>query len=225
MDKVVLRKWLKAGVVEKGKLFPTEQGTPQGGIISPTLANMVLDGLEERLAKTIRKKKKDGNVIFNPMINLVRYADDFIVTGCTPEVLEHAKNVISEFLQERGLSLSEEKTKIVHIETGFDFLGQNVRMYGGKLLIKPSKDAAKKVLKKIRMTIQANKAVNQEILIGLLNPIITPLLVRHSAVSITKSGRRYGIGRSEGTEIKACAGCENAISTPSIGALGHSPAI
>ena len=101
------------------------------------------------------------------MINLVRYADDFIITGSTPEALERAKEVVREFLQERGLSLSEEKTRIVHIETGFDFLGQNVRMYGGKLLIKPSKDSVKRALTKIRCTIQENKAVNQEILIGL----------------------------------------------------------
>ncbi len=172
MDKAILRKWLKAGVIEKGKLFATEEGTPQGGIISPTLANMVLDGLEERLNRSIRQKKSNGNVIFNPMINLVRYADDFIITGSTPEVLERAKEVTCEFLQERGLSLSEEKTRVVHIETGFDFLGQNVRMYGGKLLIKPSKDSVKRALTKIRSTIQENKAVNQEILIGLLNPII-----------------------------------------------------
>jgi len=98
MDKVILRKWLKAGVIEKGKLFSTEQGTPQGGIISPTLANMVLDGLEERLTRAIRQKKKDGNVVFNPMINLVRYADDFIITGSTPEVLEKAKEVVRQFL-------------------------------------------------------------------------------------------------------------------------------
>ncbi len=100
MDKVILHKWLKAGVIEKGKLFPTEQGTPQGGIISPTLANMVLDGLEERLARAIRRKKSNGKVIFSPMINLVRYADDFIVTGSTLEVLEQAKEVVREFLQE-----------------------------------------------------------------------------------------------------------------------------
>jgi RNA-directed DNA polymerase len=172
MDKAILRKWLKAGVIEKGKLFPTEQGTPQGGIISPTLANIVLDGLEEHLKRAIRPKWSNGNVIFNPMINLVRYADDFIITGSTPEVLERAKEVVQEFLRERNLSLSEKKTRIVHIETGFDFLGQNVRMYGGKLLIKPSKDAVKKALTKVRCTIQENKAVNQEILIGLLNPII-----------------------------------------------------
>jgi len=172
MDKVILRKWLKAGVIEKGKLFATEAGTPQGGIISPTLANMVLDGLEEQLRKALRPKRSKGRIVFNPMINLVRYADDFIVTGSTPEVLERAKEVVREFLQERGLSLSDEKTKIVHIETGFVFLGQNVRMYDGKLLIKPSKNAVKRLLTKIRRTIQKNKTASQERLIGQLNPII-----------------------------------------------------
>jgi RNA-directed DNA polymerase len=171
MDKAILRKWLKAGVIEKGKLFATEEGTPQGGIISPTLANIVLDGLEEQLRNTLRPKRIKGKII-NPMINLVRYADDFIIIGSTPDVLERAKNVTHEFLQERGLSLSEEKTKIVHIETGFDFLGQNVRMYGGKLLIKPSKNAVKRLLTKIRRTIQKNKTTSQERLIGQLNPII-----------------------------------------------------
>jgi RNA-directed DNA polymerase len=171
MDKVILRKWLKAGMVEKGNLFPTEQGTPQGGIISPTLANMVLDGLEERLRNAFRPRRIKGKIVY-PMVNLVRYADDFIITGSTPEVLEQAKEVTREFLQERGLSLSEEKTKIVHIETGFDFLGQNVRMYGGKLLIKPSKNAVKRALMKIRTTIQKNKTTSQERLIGQLNPII-----------------------------------------------------
>ena len=191
MDKVILRKWLKAGVIEKGKLFPTKQGTPQGGIISPTLANLVLDGLEERLSCTIRRKKSNGKVVFNPMINLVRYADDFIITGSTPEVLRQAKEVVSEFLQERGLSLSEEKTKIVHIETGFDFLGQNVRMYDRKLLIKPSKNAIKKALTKVRTTIKANKAVNQEILIGLLNPIIRGWVNYHRYSVASKAFSRF----------------------------------
>jgi len=191
MDKVILHKWLKAGVIEKGKLFPTEQGTPQGGILSPTLANMVLDGLEERLAHAIRRKKSNGKVIFSPMINLVRYADDFIVTGSTPEVLEQAKEVVREFLQERGLSLSEEKTRIVHIETGFDFLGQNVRMYSRKLLIKPSKSARMKALTKIRTTIKENKAVNQEILIGLLNPVIRGWVNYHRHSVASKAFSRF----------------------------------
>jgi len=189
-DKVILRKWLKAGVIEKGKLFSTEQGTPQGGISSPTLANMVLDGLEERLRNVFRPRQIKGKLV-NPMINLVRYADDFIITGSTPEVLERAKEVVREFLQERGLSLSEEKTKIVHIETGFDFLGQNVRMYGGKLLIKPSKNAVKKALTKIRTTIKENKAVNQEILIGLLNPIIRGWVNYHRYAVASRAFERF----------------------------------
>jgi RNA-directed DNA polymerase len=133
---------------------------------------MVLDGLEQRLAETIRKRSSHRQVVFHPMINVVRYADDFIVTGSSAEVLERVKEVVREFLGERGLSLSDAKTRIVHIETGFDFLGQNVRMYTGKLLIKPSKDAAKKVLSKIRAIIRANKSAAQENLIRLLNPII-----------------------------------------------------
>lgn len=190
MDKAILRKWLKAGVIEKGKLFSTEEGTPQGGIISPTLANLVLDGLEERLKRTIRQKKSKGKN-FNPMINLVRYADDFIITGSAPEVLEQAKEVVREFLQQRGLSLSEEKTRIVHIETGFDFLGQNVRMYAGKLLIKPSKNAVKRVLSKIRTTIQKNKTTSQENLIGQLNPIIRGWVNYHRFSVASKTFSRF----------------------------------
>jgi RNA-directed DNA polymerase len=191
MDKAILRKWLKASVIEKGRLFPTEQGTPQGGIISPTLANIVLDGLEEQLKSAIRPKWSNGNVIFNPMVNLVRYADDFIITGSTPEVLERAKEVVQEFLRERGLSLSEEKTRIVHIETGFDFLGQNVRMYKGKLLIKPSKDAIKRALTKIRTTTQKNKTASQKDLIGQLNPIIRGWVNYHRFSVASKTFSRF----------------------------------
>ena len=191
MDKVILRRWLKAGVIEKGKLFPTVEGTPQGGIISPTLANLVLDGLEERLVRTFRPKWSGRKTVFNPKVNLVRYADDFIITGSTPEVLHQAKDVVREFLKERGLSLSEEKTKIVHIETGLDFLGQNIRMYDGKLLIKPSKKSIKNALTKIRSTIKANKAVNQEILIGLLNPIIRGWVNYHRYAVSGKAFSRF----------------------------------
>jgi RNA-directed DNA polymerase len=191
IDRNILHKWLKAGVIEKGKLFATEEGTPQGGIISPTLANMVLDGLEERLNCAIRPKWSNGKVIFNPMINLVRYADDFIITGSTAEVLERAKAVVREFLYERGLSLSDEKTRIVHIETGFDFLGQNVRMYGGKLLIKPSRDAVKRALTKIRTTIQKNKTASQEKLISQLNPIIRGWVNYHRFSVASKTFSRF----------------------------------
>jgi RNA-directed DNA polymerase len=181
-DKEILRKWLKAGYVEKAKMFPTEAGTPQGGIISPALANMVLDGLEKRLNDTIRVRKSGGNVVFNPMVNLVRYADDFIVTGNSKETLEKVRVVVAAFLEERGLTLSPEKTRIVHIEEGFDFLGQNVRMYGNKLLIKPSKESISRLLSNIRQVIRENKTAKQENLIGLLNPLIRGWVNYHKHV-------------------------------------------
>ncbi len=182
MDKEILRKWLKAGYIEKAKLFPTEAGTPQGGIISPVLANMVLDGLEKRLNDTIRKRKSNGKVIYNPMVNLIRYADDFIVTGDSKETLEKVKEVVAMFLQERGLTLSQEKTKIVHITEGFDFLGQNTRMYGNKLLIKPSQENIQRIFSNIRQIVSENKTAKQENLIGLLNPLIRGWVNYHKHV-------------------------------------------
>ncbi|NDV84957.1 group II intron reverse transcriptase/maturase [Bacteroides sp. 51] len=173
MDKVMLRKWLKCGFVFNKELFQTEEGTPQGGIISPTLANMTLDGLETILKEKYKRKNINGKV-FYPKVNLVRYADDFIITGRSREVLEQEiKPLVEEFLQVRGLTLSEEKTKITHISEGFDFLGFNVRKYdNGKLLIKPSKEGLKKFMKKIRGIIDSNKGSKQESLIRLMNPVI-----------------------------------------------------
>jgi RNA-directed DNA polymerase len=166
MDKQILQKWLKAGYMEQNAIHPTESGTPQGGIISPVLANMALDGLEKRLRKEFPVWKR-------AMVNLVRYCDDFIITGRTRDLLENeVKPLIEEFLKERGLELSQEKTHITHIEDGFDFLGQNVRKYKGKLLIKPSKKNVKTFLKKVRTMIRENKATKAGTLIGLLNPVI-----------------------------------------------------
>ena len=170
MDKAILHKWLKSGFVEGGNWFPTIAGTPQGGIASPTLANMTLDGMEALLekrfgAKSSRKGKQNK-------INFIRYADDFVITGATEAILVEAKTLIEEFLKERGLSLSDEKTKIVHIEEGFDFLGWNVRKYDGKLLIKPAKKNVQTFLRKIRKIIRDNKTAKQEAVIRLLNPVI-----------------------------------------------------
>ncbi len=172
MDRQMLRKWLKAGYVERASLFPTEMGTPQGGIISPTLANMVLDGLERRLTNRIRQRKSNGMVVYNPKINFIRYADDFVVTGDSAETLDRVKEIVVEFLAERGLELSPEKTRIVHISEGFNFLGQNVRLYGDKVLIKPSKEALQRIYDKVRDIVQRNKAVEQRDLIRMLNPVI-----------------------------------------------------
>jgi len=170
MDKAVLQKWLKAGFMEKDVLHPTEEGTPQGGIISPTLANMALDGLETTLWKHWPQRRVGGAF---PKVNFVRYADDFIVTGATRELLEmEVLPLIGSFLAERGLTLSKEKTKITHIEDGFDFLGQNVRKYNGVLIIKPAKNNVQAFLRKVREVIKSNKTATAGNLIGQLNPII-----------------------------------------------------
>lgn len=170
MDKGILRSWLRAGYVEEGILHETIAGTPQGGIASPTIANMTLDGLEAAVYQSVgsteyaRRRSK---------INVIRYADDFVITGCTKEVLEQrVQPAVARFLADRGLDLSEEKTRIAHIEQGFDFLGQTVRKYGGKLLIKPSRKSIKALLDKVRAIVKANKAAEQAMLIRKLNPVI-----------------------------------------------------
>ena len=173
MDKVMLQKWLKCGFVFNKQLFPTEEGTPQGGIISPTLANMTLDGLQKILADKYKRRTIKGKH-YSPMVNLIRYADDFIITSENREVLEtEIKPLVTEFLAERGLTLSEEKTVITNINNGFDFLGFNIRKFRNRILTKPSKDAQKRFLVKVRKTIKSNKACKQESLIRLLNPMIT----------------------------------------------------
>ena len=172
IDTKILKKWLKCGVIFKGELFRTDEGTMQGGIISPTLANMALDGLSELLA-TKNKRVNRKNERYSPMVNMVRYADDFIITGRTKETLEDIKPILVEFLSERGLELSEEKTLITHIDDGFDFLGFNIRKFKGVLLTQPSKKSVKKFLDSIRYVIDSNKSCKQETLIRLLNPKIT----------------------------------------------------
>ncbi len=167
-DKAILRKWLKAGFVYQNELFPTDAGTPQGGIISPVAANMTLDGLEAMLAEKFPRAKKTGL-----KMNMVRYADDFIITGYSKEWLEQeVKPAVVEFLAERGLVLSPEKTKITHIGAGFDFLGWNIRKYHGKLLTKPSKANVRAHLDKIREIIKANATAKQVNVIRLLNPVL-----------------------------------------------------
>jgi len=136
MDKAILHAWLKAGYLDKRVLHPTEQGAPQGGSASPVRANLTLDGLEREVRDRYPKTTRRGRA---PTVNLVRFADDFIITGQSTEVLEdEVKPLVERFLGARGLELSPEKTVITHITDGFDFLGQNVRMYNGTLVIKPS---------------------------------------------------------------------------------------
>jgi RNA-directed DNA polymerase len=169
MDKSILRKWLKAGFIEKQVLHPTEEGTPQGGICSPVIANLTLDGLERELLERYPKPKNG----YNAKVNFVRFADDFIVTGISKALLEQeVKPLIEQFMRERGLALSQEKTVITHIEDGFDFLGQNVRKYNGKLIIKPSRKNVSAFLRKVRTLIKTSKQATAGNLIVQLNPLI-----------------------------------------------------
>ena len=182
MDKQVLRQWLKSGVVDRGQLLRTEEGTPQGGIISPVLANITLNGLESGLQKHLRAQL-GVKPAERAKVNLVRYADDFVVTGASKEVLETmVKPWVEAFLRERGLQLSGEKTKVVHIEQGFDFLGWNFRKYSEKLLIKPSKKNAQAFYGKVREIIASSLALPTVTLIKRLDPILRGWARYHQGV-------------------------------------------
>lgn len=172
MDKTILRKWLNAGVVDRAQLVATTAGTPQGGIISPALANWTLNGLEQELIQHLGAKF--GVVVTKKAkVGVVRYADDFVVTGASQELLEtEIRPWVEAFLATRGLRLSQAKTKVIHIDQGFDFLGWNFRKYQGKLLIKPSKKNVKAFYEKLRKVIGERLAVRHEDLIRVLNPML-----------------------------------------------------
>jgi RNA-directed DNA polymerase len=166
MEQSVLRKWLKAGFMDRSMLHPTDEGTPQGGIISPVLANLTLDGLEKLLSQHFPKHR-------GQKVNLVRYADDFVITGATPEVLSNeVRPLVERFLAARGLRLSPTKTVVTHVDMGFDFLGQNVRKYRGKLLIMPSRRSVRAFLGKVREVIRKCRTAATADLLLLLNPMI-----------------------------------------------------
>ena len=168
MDRQILRQWLRAGFIEKHVWHPTNTGTPQGGIISPVLMNLTLDGLQQCLQRRFRRTK-----VRNGMVNMVRWADDFIITGSSKELLEHeVKPLVEAFLSERGLTLSPEKTHITHIDAGFDFLGQHIRKYGGTYLAQPAKKNVKAFLEKVRDIMKSNKQATAGHLILRLNPVI-----------------------------------------------------
>jgi len=173
IDKKILVKWLTSGVVFNKILTPTTEGTPQGGIISPTLANATLDGMERLVKEKYPIQSIGKGKIYYPKVHLVRYADDFVVTAENKEILEEIKLLLTGFLAQRGLTLSQEKTLITHISNGFDFLGFNIRKYNGTLLIKPSKKSQKKITEKLHEVIFSNKSASQGLLIESLNPVIT----------------------------------------------------
>lgn len=181
MDKAILHKWLKAGFIEKAVLKPTEEGCPQGGICSPAIANHTLNGLEALLRA---KYPKHSRASAKAKVNLVRFADDFIITGSSKELLETViKPLVEQFMQERGLELSPEKTHITHIKDGFDFLGQNIREYNGKVLVRPASKNVKAFLFKIRKVIKGNAQAKAGNLIVQLNPLIRGWATYHRHAS------------------------------------------
>ena len=167
--------WLKAGYVYQGEFNPTETGTPQGGVLSPLLANIGLDGLELKAQKWGGVRRKIGEQI-RPKLGYIRYADDFVLTAETKQELEKALPLLKAWLAERGLELSAQKTRIVHIRDGFNFLGCHVRMFGKgnnqSLLIKPQKQKVLDFCKRIGEITRKYRTVTAEVLIGKLNPLL-----------------------------------------------------
>jgi len=172
-DRVFVQRMLKSPVIDpEDGLIPTKQGTPQGGLLSPLLAVIALQCMESDLREKAFQMKF-GRDRTSPGINIVNYADDFIVTCKTKEQAEQYVPVIAQWLAEKvGVELSLEKTRITHIDDGFDFLGFNVRKYHGTLLIKPAKDNRLTLLRKIKGVLDANKSAKQSTVIRLLNPMI-----------------------------------------------------
>lgn len=168
MEKGILRQWLKAGYIDRNVFYETQEGAPQGSPISPVLANLTLDGLEAAVIGDYPSRVKRQR-----QFHMVRFADDFVVFGRNREPLEtEVKPRVEAHLTERGLSLSTEKTRLTDIDQGFDFLGQNVRKYKGKLLIKPAKKNIKAFLHKVRTIIKTHRHLSAGQLIVKLNPII-----------------------------------------------------
>ncbi|ACK65460.1 RNA-directed DNA polymerase (Reverse transcriptase) [Rippkaea orientalis PCC 8801] len=196
-----IRAWLKAGVMDGKELFPTSEGTPQGGVISPLLANIALHGMENeinKLAETFDMRGPDGKLLGKrdkrKSVSLIRYADDFVILHEDITIVQRCKEFISEWLKDMGLELKPSKTRLAHTleeynkeKPGFDFLGFNVRQHkvgkfnsgrvkgkllGFKTIITPSKESQKRHYKKIAETIEKHKGKAQAILIRNLNPII-----------------------------------------------------
>lgn len=169
MDKVILHQWLQAGFMDKDVLYPTETGVPQGGVASPVLMNLALNGLESYLKEALPVRR--GNV--QTKVHVIRFADDFVVTGYSKTFLEQeVRPLVERFLAERGLTLSLEKTRLTHIEDGFDFLGTHVRKYQGKLLCKPAKKNVHAFLRTVRRIVKTHKQAPAGHLILQLNPVI-----------------------------------------------------
>jgi RNA-directed DNA polymerase len=185
LGRELIKQWLKTGYLEEGKFFATESGTPQGGVISPLLSNIALHGLEDILNSYVRETLYEHTVKIGKWKGIVnrqylkskiygysRYADDFIITAKSKEEIDAIIPVVSQFLKERGLNFNEEKTRIINIKDGFEFLGFKVQQLKGKCLVKPQKSKVLDKLREIKNWLKDNKTVSAEKVIKHLNPII-----------------------------------------------------
>jgi RNA-directed DNA polymerase len=163
--------WLKAGMVENRQLVPTGEGTPQGGVISPLLLNVALHGMEQAAGVRYQTGKRP-NLARDSSPILVRYADDLVVFCHTRQQADQAKARLAQWLAPRGLTFNEGKTRIATLDEGFDFLGYNVRRYGSKLLIKPSKQAMRRIRERLSTEMKALRGASVETVLHRLSPII-----------------------------------------------------
>jgi RNA-directed DNA polymerase len=164
----MIGQWLKAGVIENGRLTATEEGTPQGGVISPVLLNIALHGIETAVG--VRYLSSGSVRVDSPV--LIRYADDFVVHCHSRQDALEIKARLAQWLAPRGLAFNEHKTRVVSLDEGFDFLGFNVRRYRGKPLIKPSKQAVRRIRERLRSELRSLRGANVQAVIKRLNPII-----------------------------------------------------
>ena len=164
--------WLRAGVVEQGRFTPTEEGTPQGGVVSPLLLNVALHGMEYAAGVRYRTVGSDGAVSVPDSPVLIRYADDFVALCRTRDEAMQVKARLAAWLTPRGLAFNEDKTRVVDLDEGHDFLGFTVRRYHGLLLIKPSRTAVRRIRKRLRTEVRALRGSNAAAVIARLNPII-----------------------------------------------------
>ncbi len=164
--------WLKAGVVEDGRFTPAEEGTPQGGVVSPVLLNVVLHGMETAAGARYQRSGSDAAFAVPGSPVLVRYADDLAAFCHSRHEAGQVKARLAAWLAPRGLAFNEDKTRIVTLDEGFDFLGFNVRRYHGKLLIKPSKAAVRRIRERLRTEIRSLRGTNAQAVIARLNPIV-----------------------------------------------------
>ena len=164
--------WLRAGVMDQGRFAPTERGSPQGGVISPVLMNVALHGMEQAAGVRYIPTGSNAGTARPGSPVLVRYADDLLALCHSREQAEQVKARLAAWLAPRGLVFNEDKTHIVHLDDGVDFLGFNVRRYRGKLLIKPSKAAVKRIRARLTAEMRALRGHNAQMVLIRLNPII-----------------------------------------------------